>query len=159
MSDRMKFSLILNHFFKEPFMDRSDLSTLACVNAECQHYGQSGQGHLGIRKVYGRDRIRLWRGRSCQDECSERRGRALFNTKLREAQAINVIAHLDAGWSIRATSRLPKVAKESVARLLKASGRHAQRFHEQEGRDLTPRALEFDEQWSFVKKTEKWCGR
>jgi hypothetical protein len=44
-----------------------------------------------------------------------------------------------------------------VARLLKVSGRHAQHFHDQEVRDLTPRALEFDEQWRFVKKKQKNC--
>ena len=67
----MKFSIILNHFFKETFMDRPDLSTLACVNSECQHYGQLSQDNLVIRKVYGRDRLRLLRCRSCQDEFSE----------------------------------------------------------------------------------------
>ena len=117
------------------------------------------QGNLGIRKVYGRDHIRLLRCHSCQDEFSERRGTALFNTKLSEAKAIDVIDHLDEGNSIRATSRLTKVAKESVARLLKVSGRHAQRFHDQEVHDLTPRALEFDEQWSFVKKNRNIVRR
>jgi hypothetical protein len=55
----MKFSIIPNHFFKETFMERPDLATLACVNSQCQHDGQSGQNNLVIRKVYGRDRIRL----------------------------------------------------------------------------------------------------
>ena len=50
-----------------------------------------------------------------------------------------------------------KSQKETVARLLKLSGRHAQRFHDQEVCDLTPRALEFDEQWSFEKK-QKNCA-
>lgn len=136
-------------------MQRPALSTLACVNSECQSYGQSGQGNLVIRKVYGQDRLRLLRCRICQEEFSERRGTALFNTKLSESKAIDVIDHLDEGCSIRATARLTKVAKESVARLLKASGRHAQRFHDREVRDLTPRLLEFDEQWSFVKKNRK----
>ena len=140
-------------------MERPDLSTLACVNSECQHYGQSNLDNLVIRKVYGRDRIRLLRCRSCQDEFSERRGTALFNTKLSEAKAIDVVDHLDEGCSLRATSRLSKVAKESVARLLKVSGRHAQRFHDQEVRDLTPRVLELDEQWSFVKKNRKTAPR
>ena len=133
-------------------MARPDLTTLACVNSECQHYGQSGLDNLRIRKVYGRDGIRLLRCRSCRDEFSERRGTALFNTKLSEAQAIDVIDHLDEGCSVRSTSRLTNVAKETVARLLKVSGRHAQPFHDQQVHDLTPRALEFDEQWSFVKK-------
>ena len=136
-------------------MERPDLSTLACVNSECQLYHQSGQGNLVIRKVYGRDHIRLLRCGSCQDEFSERRGTALFNTKLSEAKAIDVIDHLDEGCSVRSTSRLTKVAKQTVARLLKASGRHAERFHDQEVGDLTPRALVFDEQWSYVKKNKK----
>jgi len=140
-------------------MERPGLTTLACVNSECQHYGQSGQGNLSIRKVYGRDGIRLLRCRSCQDEFSERRGTALFNTKLSEAKAIDVIDHLDEGCSVRSTSRLTKVAKETVARLLKVSGRQALRFHDQEVHDLTPRALEFDEQWSFVKKNRKTVPR
>jgi transposase-like protein len=136
-------------------MERPDLATLACVNSKCQHDGQSGLANLSIRKVYGRDGIRLLRCDSCQDEFSERRGTALFNTKLSEAKAIDVIDHLDEGCSVRSTSRLTKVAKATVARLLKVSGRHAQRFHDQEVCDLTPRALEFDEQWSFVKKNRK----
>ena len=140
-------------------MERPDLATLACVNSECQYYGQSGQHKLVIRKVYGRDRIRLLRCGSCQDEFSERRGTALFNTKVSEAKAIEVIDHLDEGCSVRSTSRLTKVAKETVARLLKVSGRHAQRFHAQEVHDLSPRALEFDEQWSFVKKNRKTVRR
>jgi hypothetical protein len=95
---------------------------------------------------------------SCQDEFSERRGTALFNTKLNEAKAIDVIDHLDEGCSIQGTSRLTKVAKQTVARLLKVSGRHAERFHDQEVCDLTPRAIQFDEQWSFVKKKQKRCS-
>jgi transposase-like protein len=102
---------------------------------------------------YGPDRIRLLRCRTCGEEFSERRGTALFNTKLPEATAEDVINHLGAGCSVRATARLVQVAKETVARLLRVTGRHAERFHAQHVHDLTPKALEFDEQWSFVKKS------
>ena len=101
-------------------MARPDLPTLACVNTECQLFGQSGQDHLVIRKVYSRDRLRLLRCRRCGEEFSERRGTALFNTKLPESKAEEVINHLDEGWSVRATARLTKVAKETVARLLRS---------------------------------------
>ena len=67
-------------------MDRPDLATLACVNPECHQFRQAGQGNLVIRKVYGRDGIRLLRCRTCCEEFSERRGSALFNTKLLEAK-------------------------------------------------------------------------
>ena len=136
-------------------MQRSDLATLACVNAACQYFGRPGQGHLAIRKVYGKDHLRLLRCCTCHEEFSERRTTALFNTKVSEGKAEAIIDHLDEGCSVRATSRLTKVAKATVARLLKTSGRHAQRFHDQEVKDLRPRAIEFDEQGSFVKKKQK----
>ena len=134
-------------------MTRPDLDTLACVNPECQLFRCPGKANLTVRKVYGPDRIRLLRCRTCGEEFSERRGSALFNTKLPEATAEDIISHLDEGCSVRATARLVQVAKETVARLLRATGRHAMRFHDQHVQGLTPRALEFDEQWSFVKKS------
>ena len=89
----------------------------------------------------------------CGAEFSERRGSALFNTKLPEAKAEDVIHHLGEGWSVRTTARLVKVCQETVARLLRVSGRHAERFHDQHVRALRRMALECDEQWSFVKKS------
>ncbi len=139
-------------------MQRPGLTTLACVNAECQYFGRPGQGNRAIRKVYGKDHLRLLRCCTCHEEFSERRNTALFNTKISEAKAEEVIDHLDEGCSVRSTSRLTKVAKVTVARLLKTSGRHAQRFHHQEVHDLRPRAIQFDEQGSFVKKKQKHCS-
>ena len=135
-------------------MQRPDLATLACVNTECHLFQRAGAGNLVIRKVYGHDRMRLLRCRTCGEEFSERRGTALFNTKLPEATAEDVISHLGEGCSVRATARLVHVAKETVARLLRVAGRHAERFHEQHVHGLTPKALEFDEPWSFVKKSK-----
>ena len=136
-------------------MQRPDLPTLACVNADCQHYGRPGQGHLAIRKVYGQDGMRLLRGKGCHEECSERRHTALFNTKVSEAKAEAIMDHLDEGCRVRATSRLMKAAKAPMARLLQTSGRHAQRFHNQAVQDWRPRAIQCDEPWSFVKKKQK----
>ena len=107
-----------------------------------------------IRKVYGHDAIRLLRCRRCGEEFSERRGTALFNTKVTEAKAVEVIDHLTDGCGVRSTARLTKVSKATVARLLRVSGRHAECVHDQQVRDLTPKALEFDEQWSYVKKSK-----
>jgi transposase-like protein len=138
---------------KEHPLKRPDLDTLACVNTACQLLRCCGANNLVIRKVYGHDRLRLLRCRTCGEECSERRGTALFNTKLPEPKAEEVINHLDAGCRVRATARLVNVAKETVARLLRVAGRHAQRCHDQHVHGLTPLALECDEQWSLVKKS------
>jgi hypothetical protein len=61
-------------------MQRPDLDTLACVNPACQQFPHTGQANLTVRKVYGQDRIRLLRCRTCGEEFSERRVTALFNT-------------------------------------------------------------------------------
>jgi transposase-like protein len=140
-------------------MNRPDLCTLACVNPECQQFRRIGEGNLTIRKVYGHDCIRLLRCRTCGEEFSERRGTALFNTRIAEAKAASILDHLDEGCGVRSTARLVQVAKETVARLLRMAGRHAQRFHDQHGHGLTPIALAFDEQWSFVKKSSRGVRR
>jgi hypothetical protein len=76
---------------QEFLMKRPDLATLACVNAACQLFGHTGAHNLVIRKVYGHDRMRLLRCRTCGEEFSERRGTALFHTKLPEEQAASII--------------------------------------------------------------------
>ncbi len=58
---------------KEDLMERPDLDTGACVNPECQPFCQAGHGNLVLHKVYGRDRMRLLRWRTCGEACSERR--------------------------------------------------------------------------------------
>jgi transposase-like protein len=134
-------------------MKRPDLATLAGVNPECHLCRRPGAATLTIRQGYGHDRRRLRRCRTCGEECSERRGSALFNTKLPEARAEALINQLDEGCRVRATARLVHVGKEPGARLLRVTGWHAQRFHNQHVYGLTPQALEFDEPWSFVKKS------
>lgn len=79
---------------KENIMERPDLDTLACVNAECQLFRQTGQGNFVVRKTYGHDELRRLRCRRCGEEFSERRGTALFNTKVSEAKASAVIDHV-----------------------------------------------------------------
>ena len=133
-------------------MTRPDLDTLACVNPACQRFRRPGEANLTVRKVSGHDRMRLLCCRTCGEECSERRGSALYTTTLPEARAEDGINHLGEGWSVRATARLVQVAKETVARLLRVAGRHATRLHDQHVHDLTPRALAFDEQGSVSKK-------
>ena len=139
-------------------MERPDLATLACVNSECHCFVDRALANLSIRKVYGHDGIRLLRCHTCGEEFSERRGTALFNTKLPEAKAEDVIDHLDEGCSVRATARLMKVAKETVARLLRVAGRHAQRFHDQQVYGLTPGPWNSTNNGVLSKKTEALPG-
>src|SRR5215475_5689958 len=112
----------------------------------------------GSNLRHGGGTPRLLRCRTCGEEFSERRGTALFNTKVAEEQAVSVINHLGEGCGVRATVHLVHVAKDTVACLLRVAGCHAERCHDQRVRDVTPRAWEFDEQWSCVKKSRSVVG-
>jgi hypothetical protein len=140
-------------------MKRPDLDTRACVNPEGQRFRLTGQGNLSVCKVYSPARLRLLRCRPCGEECSERCGTALFNTKIAEDNAASIINHLDEGCGVRATVCLVHVSQDTVARWLRPAGRHAERCHDQRVCDVTPRALECDEQWSYVKKSRSIVGR
>jgi len=88
---------------------RPPLESLACVRPECELYGQAGRDNLTMRKVYGADQIRYLRCSHCGREFSEHKGAALWNTKVREAQAVAVAAHLSEGCSPASTARLAEV--------------------------------------------------
>ena len=64
---------------------RPPLESLACVNPECDWYGQKGAENLIIRKIYGKyDEIRYLRCTKCREEFSEQKNTALWNCKIAE---------------------------------------------------------------------------
>ncbi len=134
---------------------RADLKNLCCVNPECKMCGQREKDNLMVRKVYGEDHIRYLRCSSCSAEFSERKGTALFNTKIAESKAVSVIDHLDSRNGVTATARLVKVAKDTVSRLNRITGRVFHALHDVLVKDTRPKALEFDEKWSFTGKKQK----
>lgn len=134
---------------------RADVISLCCVNAECKWNGKRGEGNLRVRKRYGRDQIRYLRCSKCSREFSERKGTALFNSKIGESKAVSIIEHLDSRCGVSATARLVKAAKDTVSRLSRATGRVFKKAHDLLVRDAHPKALEFDEKWGFVGKKQK----
>ena len=91
----------------------------------------------------------------CGEEFSERKGSALFNCKIGEAQAVSVLEHLDSGCGLNATARLVGVSKDAVGRLLRVGGRISYQLHDRLVRNIQPRALQFDEKWSYVAKKQR----
>jgi IS1 family transposase/ribosomal protein L37AE/L43A len=137
---------------------RPPLESLACVHPECEMYGVSGQNNLIIRKIYGKNRIRYLRCRTCQSEFSERKGTALWNCKIDEEQAISIAEHLGEGCTFKGTARLVKVDPSTVRRLNRALGEHARAFHDAYAQDLEVDSLQADERYGFVKdkQTPSW---
>lgn len=133
---------------------RPDLTHVCCLNPECKDSGHRGRGNVTIRKMYGADRIRYLRCHRCGEECSERKGTALFNCTIRETTAVAVIEHLDSGCGLRATAQLVGVAKDTVSRLVRVSGRVSCTVHARLVRHVRPRALQFDEKWAYTGKKQ-----
>ena len=134
------------------------MESLACVNLECDLYGQKGSHQLTIRKVYGRDHIRYLRCRACQQEFSERKNTALWNSKIAEAKAISVAEHLAEGCHFKSTARLVKVDPATVRRFKRRVGKHGQSFHEQEVQEFAATELQADERHGFAgnKQQPAW---
>lgn len=134
---------------------RTSIENLCCVNEECKLYGQRGKANLTIRKIYGKDEIRYLKCDSCQAEFSERKGTALFNSKIAESKSVSIIEHLDRRNGVVATSELVKVSKDTVSRLNRATGRVFGKLHNVMVVDIRPKVLQFDEKWAFIYKKQK----
>lgn len=139
--------------------NRPHIETLACPYPDCHLYAQKGASNLTVRKVYGKDRIRYLRCRACAREFSERKGTALFGTKIAEEKAVSVVEHLAEGVSTKGTSRLVGVSAEAIRRLRRNVGDHARDFHDQ-------RVLGVQSQGEVVRWRERgaasrpclWCA-
>lgn len=137
---------------------RPPLTSLACVNRDCDLYGEKGAENLSIRKVYGSDNIRYLRCCHCQEEFSERKNTALFNSKIGESRAIKVAEQLVEGTAIKGISRVHEVDAQTVRRLRKKLGQHGQLFHDKRVVDVTVKALQADERHGFAgqRKQAAW---
>ena len=129
---------------------RPPLTSLACVNPDCELYGKAGLENLIIRKTYSRANIRYLRCRYCRSEFSERKNTALWNSKIDEEKAVSVCEHLSEGNSFKGTARLVRVDPSTVRRLNKRSGQHGQQYHDAHAQGLSIRNLQGDERHGFA---------
>lgn len=139
---------------KKENTNRPPLESLACVNLDCDLYGQKERNNLTVRKIYGKDSIRYLRCRQCQEEFSERKNTALWNSKIRESVAVSIAEHLSERCGIKQTSRLVKVDASTVRRMNKKAGKHGQQFHDQEAQDVKVTELQADERHGYAVSKE-----
>jgi transposase-like protein len=125
---------------------------LACINPQCPKFGIKGEDNIIVRKWLASGTIRFVRCRQCRSEVSERRGTAMFNFRISTGQFIDVVKHLGEGVGVRKTSRLTGVARDTVGRVLRATGGQAKAIHDALVRGLDVPEVQMDEMWSFVKK-------
>jgi transposase-like protein len=133
-----------------------DFSKFACPNPKCQWYGQTGQGNVRPHGWSSKERgIRLLRCRLCRKDFSERTGTAFFRTRMPEAKLISVVEHIAEGTGMRATGRLCGVALNTVLRIAKTTGEHAEAFHQEKVQHVKAQRVQADEMWSYVGKKRK----
>ncbi len=94
---------------------------------------------------------------TCQTEFSERKGTALWQSRMPPEKAVSIAHHLTEGCGIRKTSRLVGASKDGVTALAKRLGLHARALHDERVRDVEVREAQFDEKWAFVGKKQKHC--
>lgn len=133
------------------------LEELCCVNAECADSGRRGHGNLTVRKGKGAGRWRVLRCSTCKAEFSERKGSALWGTRMDPKTVVAIAEHLKEGCGIRKTSRLVGASKDGVTAIAVRLGLHARKFHDVTVRDLDVSEAQFDEKWAFVSKKQKNC--
>jgi LacI family transcriptional regulator len=109
-----------------------DLSPFCCLAAACPDLGKRGHGNLTVCARYGPHQRRLLYCRSCKARFSERKGTPLFNARLPDDTARAVLAHVADGCGVRQTERLVGVHRDTVMRLTRLAGPHAQRLHDEQ---------------------------
>ena len=108
-----------------------DLSSFCCQNPACPDYGLRGRPNLRVCFRYGKQRLRMLACRTCRQRFSERKGTALFGSRLPPERALAVCQHLHDGCGVRQTARLVGVDKDTVVRYALRAGRHAQQAHDE----------------------------
>jgi transposase-like protein len=109
-----------------------DLSLFCCQNPDCPEYGLRDHGNLRVGFRYGAQKQRrMLVCRTCQKRFSERKGSALFGSRLKDDQAVAVFQHLQDGCGVRQTARLVGVDKDTVVRYALRAGTHAQQTHDE----------------------------
>lgn len=136
-------------------INRPPLDSLACVNPECDRYGQTGKQNLNVRKTYGKDEIRYLHCNCCGSEFSERKNTALWNSKIPEARAIDIAELISEGMSVKGTARKTRSHTSTVRRLALKSGQHAQAFHHTQVQQVHAQTLEMDERHGYVASKEQ----
>lgn len=108
------------------------IEEFCCQNIDCSDYGKRDAGNLGLHGWRGKNKdIRLLCCHRCKTRFSERKGTALYYSRLPEEKAVAVLEHVREGNGVRATSRLVGVHMGTVSRLTRVAGEHARNTHDE----------------------------
>lgn len=133
-----------------------DTSMHFCPYEDCTNYGKVGpDNQITGAGCYGKHQTQMLKCNVCQRRFSARRGTPLFGLKTDEQIFYDVIACLAEGNGLRATGRIKKVDKDTVAAWLDRASRHVEAVSRYLMVNLHFEAVQLDEFWSFVKKKKR----
>jgi len=119
---------------------------MTCI--KCQH---------GRAKRFGfaKNRVQRYRCHTCRATFLEPRQKPLGPHYTDMDQAVQVVSLITEGMSIRATSRLTGLHKNTIMGLLHTIGQNCQRVLESKIQGVRANFVQADEAWSFVHTKEK----
>ena len=108
-----------------------DLSLFCCQNRRCRDFGVRGLGNLKVRDRVGKRRTRLLCCTTCGKRFVETKGTVFYRAHLSHEKVTSILQHVQEGNGMRQTGRLAHVKEDTVIRLTKLAGRHANSVHRQ----------------------------
>jgi transposase-like protein/IS1 family transposase len=115
---------------------------IACGHPEFQRFGRNRNGSARLRcKI-------------CGKTFTEPQDKPLGNMYVPVADAKLALRLLVEGSSLRSTARITGLGRNTICKLLLRFGRACQRFMDARMVGLRPTHLQFDEQWTYVKKKQ-----
>lgn len=129
---------------------------LWCPNEACDEFEKPGGVHVKFRRRYGDESTQLlYKCTKCGGTFSLRRNTPLHGVRVPEEAFFLVVTCLGEGNGIRATARIAGLKKDTIMAIQDRVGRHAERVFNHHLREPSPREVQLDELWSFLKKKEK----
>lgn len=125
---------------------------MIAVKCECKNYSKNGKSRKGEQRFICKDCKRRW---------TEDRPRPIGDMRTDLDRAAMAIQLLVEGSSIRATSRITKLAQDTISSLIIKVGENCGRFLANTVKDVQCNYVEADEVWSFVgmkQRTAKLRG-
>jgi len=131
-----------------------------CPNKECKDYGLQNRGNIAFRGKYGKNKSKdLLYCRICGKRFASTRSTAFFGLHLSDEQISQIIHHAAEGVGVRATSRLLKINKDTVNRVILRAGEHCEMVLSSLLQSLKLDEAQLDELWAFVKKRKMFVSK
>ncbi len=130
-----------------------EFATCYCPNPQCTQYGKRGFNAPLVRRGADRGISRLL-CTACKRTFSARQGTAYFGVRVEEPNYTIAMRALAEGNSLRGTSRIVEVEKDTSCDWLDRAGRHCRAVTAWLFDTLHLTECQVDELWGFVRKKE-----